>query len=328
MKLRITLFATLLLFAFNSFSQTSDKGFSFQGFAIDPDGKALGATSITIRFTVSPSVGTGGTYAETYVLTTDPYGVFHAVVGKGTKESGVDFKTLDFTRAGTTYKLKVEVKKTSGGIYTTINDSDFNAVPYARKAENGVPVGTIVTFAGPKTKIPDGWALCDGTLVDGTSTQWKQLYDVLGLTWGGSGTNFNLPDLRGMFLRGVNDGRTDVYRDQDATSRAANKAGGNTGDNVGSVQTDQFESHAHGVNDPGHGHNITDPGHSHGIKTASSDGGGDANDYGDNHNRDNRTYNSTTGITINSNTTGVSIQNNGGTESRPVNAGIYYIIKY
>ena len=97
----------LLIFLFSaliSFAQTSDKGFSFQGFAIDPDGKALGSTAITIQFTISPSVGTGGTYIESHGLTSDPFGVFHAVIGKGSKGSGsVEFKNLDFTRKGTIY---------------------------------------------------------------------------------------------------------------------------------------------------------------------------------------------------------------------------------
>ena len=322
---------TFLFSALISFAQTSDKGFSFQGFAIDPDGKALGLTAVTVKFTISASVGTGGNYSETFALTTDAYGVFNSVIGKGTKESGSDdFKTLDFTRAGTTYKLKVEVKKTNGGVYTTINESDFNAVPYARKAENGVPVGTIVFFAGPKTKIPDGWAVCDGTLVDGSLPQWKQLYNVLGSTWGaGSGSNFNLPDLRGMFLRGVNDGRADAYRDPDAGSRTAIKTGGNAGDNVGSVQSEGLKAQSH----TGSGNTNTDGSHQHtGHVTARADN--DDNDTPHNfltYNDANYYYNT---ININSNGSAHShafsftSNNTGGNETRPVNAGVYYIIKY
>jgi microcystin-dependent protein len=319
---------TFLLLGLTSIAQTSTKGFSFQGYAIDPDGKALGSTAITVQFTISPSTGTGGTYVETYSLTTDPFGVFSAIIGEGSKVSGQDFKTLDFTRVGTRYKLKVEVKKTSGGVYATISDSDFNAVPYARQAENGVPVGTIISFAGPKNKIPEGWALCDGSSQDGTSTQWKQLFDVLGTSWGGSGNNFNLPDLRGMFLRGVNDTRADGLKDPDAATRTASNTGGNTGNEAGTVQADEFQSHNHNVTDPGHTHGITDPGHTHGIMSSSSDSEGGSNDYGNNHNRTNNTFSATTGITVNSATTGVTIQTKGGTETRPNNVYVYYIIKY
>ncbi|MBC7390812.1 MAG: tail fiber protein [Opitutaceae bacterium] len=320
MKLKFTFFALLLSFAV--FAQTSDKGYSFQGFAIDPDGKAMGATAITIKFTISPSTGTGGNYAETHSLTTDPFGVFHAVIGKGSKESGSDdFKTLDYTRNGTIYKLKVEVKKTNGGLYTTINEADFNSVPYARKADNGVPVGTIITFAGAKNKVPEGWAICDGTLQDGTNTQWKQLYDVLGTSWGGSGSNFNLPDLRGMFLRGVNDGRNDGYRDPDAGARSALKSGGNTGDQQGTYQGDDNRSHNHS------GNTTTNGSHSHkwnfGIEGDDSGSGGSFNEFTQ------APGSNTDGIeAAGDHSHNLNINNSGGNESRSRNASVYYIIKY
>jgi len=283
----------------------------------------LGATAITVQFTISPSTGTGGNYSETQALTTDAFGVFHAVIGKGSKVAGSDdFKTLDYTRTGTIYKLKVEVKKTSGGIYTTINEADFNAVPYARKAENGVPVGTIIAYAGLKTKIPEGWAICDGSQKDGSSTDWKQLYDAIGTAWGGSGTTFYLPDLRGMFLRGVNDSRSDAYKDPDASSRSSFRTGANSGDAVGAVQADNYRSHNHGVTDPGHNHAYGDIFYAEAggaIAVTNNLGSGDSdNDNGGSE------INRTTG----NRATGISINNNGGNETRPQNAGVYYIIKY
>ncbi len=58
----------------------------------------------------------------------------------------------------------------------------------------------------------------------------------------GDGTTFHLPDLRGRFLRGVDGG---VGKDPDAASRVESNSGGNAGDTVGSVQGDEFKSHAH-----------------------------------------------------------------------------------
>ena len=323
MKRTCTLLAFLWI-SFASFSQTSDKGYSFQGYAIDPDGKALGATAVTIQFSISPSTGTGKSYSETQSLTTDAFGVFHAIVGKGSKNSGSDdFKTLDYSRSGTIYKMKVEVKKTAGGIYTTINESDFNAVPYARKAENGVPVGTIVSFAGPKSKVPEGWAVCDGSQKDGSSSDWVQLYEAIGTSWGGSGSTFYLPDLRGMFLRGVNDTRTDGYRDPDAGSRASFRTGANSGDAVGAVQLDATSrpnSNFTTTTDGSHTHTFTDGGfggESNCWGSGSCSGGvylgvqtnrGNTTDGAGNHNH--------------------SVSGGGDNETRPSNAGVYYIIKY
>lgn len=320
---------TLVLLSLSSFAQTSTKGFSFQGYAIDPDGKALGSTAITVQFTVAPSTGTGGTYVETHALTSDAYGVFSAVIGEGSKVSGADFKTLDFTRTNTRYKLKVEVKRTSGGTYATINDSDFNAVPYSRHADNGVPVGTIISYAGPKSKIPEGWALCDGSSQDGTSTQWKQLFDILGTTWGGSGNNFNLPDLRGMFLRGVNDGRTGAWADPAASSRTAANTGGNTGDNAGTVQTDDNMAHTHTgtTNAAGtHNHNAANwglmrkslSGESNTINTTDGGGAGTEPDL----------ITGPSGMPDSGSHTHTFTSDSSGSESRPNNASVYYIIKY
>lgn len=65
--------------------------------------------------------------------------------------------------------------------------------------------GTIAAFA--MQNVPRGWLECDGRAV--SRTDYKRLLDAIGLTWGiGDGVNtFNIPDLRGMFLRGFDGGR-------------------------------------------------------------------------------------------------------------------------
>ncbi len=55
-------------------------------------------------------------------------------------------------------------------------------------------VGEIRMFAG--AYAPEGWAECDGSLVNISDNQ--VLYSLIGVTWGGDGVrNFALPDLRG-----------------------------------------------------------------------------------------------------------------------------------
>ena len=95
--------------------------------------------------------------------------------------------------------------------------------------------GIVVPFAGPPANIPPGWLLCDGSTIDGTV--YAPLYAAIGEAHGdggdGPGSMFNLPDYRGRFLRGVDQGQG---RDPDSAGRTAMNTGGNTGDNVGSVQ--------------------------------------------------------------------------------------------
>lgn len=63
------------------------------------------------------------------------------------------------------------------------------------------PIGTIQAYGG--TTAPTGWLLCQGQAV--SRTTYADLFAVIGTSFGeGDGTTtFNIPDLRGEFLRGA-----------------------------------------------------------------------------------------------------------------------------
>jgi microcystin-dependent protein len=92
-------------------------------------------------------------------------------------------------------------------------------------AKNSCPIGTILPFAG--TIIPEGWKLCDGSKVKIATNQ--ELFAVIGSYWGKTnGSTFQIPDLRGAFLRGFDDGK-----------------GVDAGREFASFQNDEFKSHRH-----------------------------------------------------------------------------------
>lgn len=68
-----------------------------------------------------------------------------------------------------------------------------------------LPAGAVLAFAMPAA--PAGWLKCNGAAV--SRTTYAALFAALGTTFGaGDGsTTFNLPDLRGEFVRGWDDGR-------------------------------------------------------------------------------------------------------------------------
>ena len=68
-----------------------------------------------------------------------------------------------------------------------------------------VPAGMVMHFAG--SAAPDGWLACDGSPV--ARADYADLFSAIGTVYGaGDGsTTFNLPDLRGEFLRGLDSGR-------------------------------------------------------------------------------------------------------------------------
>lgn len=70
-----------------------------------------------------------------------------------------------------------------------------------------VPAGTVHTFAGGVGSIPAGYLLCDGGAIN--RSIYCNLFNAIGTTYGvGNGsTTFNIPDLRGEFLRGLDNNR-------------------------------------------------------------------------------------------------------------------------
>jgi microcystin-dependent protein len=54
------------------------------------------------------------------------------------------------------------------------------------------PVGSVIAFAG--STAPDGWLLCDGS--NYSSAKFPDLHAVIGTSFGSTGGNFHVPDLR------------------------------------------------------------------------------------------------------------------------------------
>lgn len=167
------------------------------------------------------------------------------------------------------------------------------------------PTGTVLSYVS--ATAPTGWLNCDGTAV--SRTIYANLYAIIGDSFGeGDGsTTFHLPDLRGQFLRG-HDGGAGV--DPDAASRTALNTGGNTGDNIGSKQDDEFDSHNHG----GGVHN-----HTYRISTAINAGSPSRG-----YERGNAVSGAPFPETDNS---GTIINTQGGNETRSKNVAVNFIIK-
>lgn len=89
-----------------------------------------------------------------------------------------------------------------------------------------VPAGAVFHFA--MTSAPTGYLKCDGTAV--SRATYATLFAAISTTFGaGNGsTTFNLPELRGEFIRGYDDGR-----------------GADSGRVFGAYQADELKSHNH-----------------------------------------------------------------------------------
>ena len=194
-----------------------------------------------------------------------------------------------------------------------------------------VAIGTVVTcISGGNT--PNGWLLCDGGFYplkdsSGNDTVYTALYNAIannngstatyGKTYsynspvGGNlggyvldpnGRFFNVPDLRGVFVRGYNNGLSG--------SNLGPISPYDSGSNrqLGSIQSDSFASHNHGM--PGDDQLYNANGHSWNSSF-----------------RDSFSYDANSGLSGAGKVWNTTTEG-GGTETRPVNIALNYYIKY
>lgn len=103
---------------------------------------------------------------------------------------------------------------------------------HAGKVDPDVPLNRLEVF---------GWMLCDGRYL--TPAYYPELFAVLGYLYGKRSSDgaFRLPDLRGLFLRGVDAGSG---MDPQAAERVG-PLGTGTSSGIGSLQCDVFQDHTH-----------------------------------------------------------------------------------
>lgn len=123
-------------------------------------------------------------------------------------------------------------------------------------AASGIKAGTVAHFAA--SAAPAGWLKCNGATL--SRATYAALWNALNPANGGAGgvgdgaTTFTIPDMRGEFVRGFDDGR-----------------GVDSGRGIGTAQADAFKSHNHGV--------IASSGAGGGIQSVNGAAGGYSPDY-------------------------------------------------
>lgn len=119
--------------------------------------------------------------------------------------------------------------------------------------------------------VPDGWALPVGQAV-AREGDYARVFERIGVSYGvGDGsTTFNLPDMRGRTPVGLDNlGGTSANR---ITAAWADTAGGSGGVEEVTLTSAQsgVPAHTHGITDPQHTHSVTDTGHTHTASSSAS----------------------------------------------------------
>ena len=190
---------------------------------------------------------------------------------------------------------------------TTTEFEGYNGSAWGGLA-SGVPVGTILAHAA--NTPPSGFLECNGSNI--SRSTYATLFSTISTTFGvGDGSStFALPDLRGQFIRGwANTGSTDASRV------------------FGSTQTDQNKNHTHttdstsltgGIRKISEGFGAG--GSATGVFTKTADGNNTI------------TGSSSTspvgGVDFDGTHTHTISSSGGGTEARPTNLALMYIIKF
>jgi microcystin-dependent protein len=115
-----------------------------------------------------------------------------------------------------------------------------------------VMVGCITMYGG--ATAPANWLLCQGQSLATTGT-YAKLFGIIGYAYGGSGANFNLPNLQAQFPLGVG---------------PSNSLGSSGGSFAVGLSVANLPPHAHPIVDVAHNHTLNqsvhnhgDPGHAH-----------------------------------------------------------------
>jgi microcystin-dependent protein len=116
----------------------------------------------------------------------------------------------------------------------TITNSIQSNINVSGVSTDGIPIGSVLWFSA--TAAPLGYLECNGQVV--SKSQYNDLWIIIGNTFTTttSTAHFRVPDLRGEFIRGWDDGK-----------------GTDTGRTFGSRQNDAFASHMHDITSAGGG---------------------------------------------------------------------------
>ena len=210
------------------------------------------------------------------------------------------------------YKVKIRISENSYA--SVIFEREYALAPAG--SGSAFPVGSVIAYLGNGSNIAgmeaNGWFKCEGRNISGLTALSADERTALTNILGGSS---NLPDLRGNFLRGLDESRG---YDDDAGSRT----GGESTTGVRSYQGNQIQSHGHsGSANAAGGHDHGGWTGSAGYERSSDDGGTSgtaAENAGDHRHSIPWEPDHTHSLTIN---------NAGGAETRPENIAVYWLIR-
>lgn len=197
---------------------------------------------------------------------------------------------------GNSNKNTIWAVTTDGTIVIGVTNITFEKVIGGTGILGSTPVGVVNPFAG--ATAPTGWLLCYGQEID--RTIYSELFSVIGTTYGnGDGSNtFNVPDLRGRSISGVdNMGGSDAGRLDWTNSR-----GISGGAQYVTLSEAEMPAHSHTVDS--HSHGGSTEGSTADISSASTNSTGSHSHTVDSHSHGGSTGTANATVSATTNSTG------------------------
>ena len=194
----------------------------------------------------TPSINFGDTSTGLFKSGTNAIGISASGAEKATIDStGIsinnqgDLRLKEASSNGTNYVALQSPASLSSNLTLTLPSTDGSSGEFLQtdgsgnlsfSVVQGVPAGSVFALAGSQAGVPTGYLECDGSSV--SRSTYSALFGVIGTTYGSaSSTTFNLPNLRGQFIRGVN----------------TTGSGTDANRNIGSSQSEDNKSHNHSI---------------------------------------------------------------------------------
>nr|BAR26496.1 phage tail fiber protein [uncultured Mediterranean phage uvMED]BAR26517.1 phage tail fiber protein [uncultured Mediterranean phage uvMED] len=299
-------------------------------------GSFTGSTSFASGTAGSPSIQLNDADTGLFLSSANNIGITTG----GTTRLNIDSNGLT-VNAGKELRLKdpqdnnflaIKAPALSADLTFTLPDNDGNA---GDKLESdgsgnlswqpvqGVPTGSVHVMA--TTNVPSGYLECAGQSL--SRTTYANLFAAITTTWGSvDSQHFNLPDMRGQFVRGWVNTKTGTNDD---------------GRSFANAQTSRNKTHNHSastsISDSGHFHQAFRSGNHGERRTESNLTSSNFAGSGSGAGHLNEAYNITATNSVanvgktSNNTTGISAStttgNEGGSDARPDNIAMMYVIK-
>ena len=205
-----------------------------------------GALQVIAGVVGTPSINFGDTSTGLFKSATNAIGISAGGAERATVDSaGIsinnqgDLRLKEASSNGTNYVALQSPASLSSNLTLTLPSTDGNSGEFLQtdgsgnlsfSVVQGVPAGSVFALAGSQAGVPPGYLECDGS--SRSRSTYAALFAVIGTTYGSaSNTTFNLPNLRGQFIRGVN----------------TTGSGTDANRNIGSSQSEDNKSHNHSI---------------------------------------------------------------------------------